>query len=825
MADQISELSSGDQYHVEPYDTMEDEHVSSELQFSEEDDSRVADSHPMPETHAKRKASPDCIEGIPSQKKIKQTEDESQDLTESSVATAAVTEKSQEALSPAQKNYLVKKLATLQGRKFAESFVSTATLIPEDTITCPVPIDLNKMMAKLLEDKYLSAAAFQDDVQLAVQDPTSGNGKKLQDHVMKFMEKLPKSQRHKRKADESAGNNSAALVTRTLHPGQSELQRRETEYAQKQVKAYRDGTHSNKGKKLRNLVLEKARYLAAEKRKKEAKLAEKTRRLETSTRLMKKSLQTGRMDTDGGVETEKAKETETSGAEKADGDSVDSCMEYREGEKANEDLADDIAEEHEDEEAQEDLAVREVDEAADKDDEENEKNHTSLKVIEGVGSNSTIARLLDISSYEENLLKLSKDLPTQQQIDELDRAAHRGPNFIGRTASTIRGLKFGRHHKKTNGYTTGDVLLPAADSRNRSYCSHQSLVDLSQGEITYMVGNHLVWKDLISDEFLSYSKDPLFLVVHGLRRYHEDQGNVTIQLLDRRMAKAPDGTPAKFYSALDMYTIFEVPKWTGWGHTDRIKLHPRKFTPEYLTHGPVLTPGTKFKQALVEDLIADGLYEIFPEFEAPKDHKRSGLYTLQVVYRKIGYPPALNPHIDAAGENTSQKDAVNTGAHASAVLEANPSSSSSSSAAAAAAAASSSSSPPPTSSTTGSSVTDTSGALVPAPSSKSATSSSNASKLKPKKAASPIYSYHNCARQKPVTVELLNTVRKVTLNFIDFPEGIDKSTVEPPLHAFICFLTFEKRRPKDPVFLEWIEKRYNGISALPRPNHVFSMLT
>ena len=236
-----------------------------------------------------------------------------------------------------------------------------------------------------------------------------------------------------------------------------------------------------------------------------------------------------------------------------------------------------------------------------------------------------------------------------------------------------------------------------------------------------MVGNHLIWKDLISDEFLSYSKDPLFLVIHALTRYHEDQGTVTIQFLDRRMAKTRDGTPARFYSALDIYTIFEVPKWTGWGHTNHVKLHRRKFRQKFLTHGLVLTPGTIFKQVLVKDLISDGLYKIFPEFEAPEDHKRSRLYTLQIVHRKIGCPPEPMPPVDAAAESTSQTDPTSVGAHASATSEVAPLSS------------------PSSSSSTASSVTDASVASGPAPSPDFATTNSSASKSKPKKAYSPRY--------------------------------------------------------------------------------------
>ena len=72
-----------------------------------------------------------------------------------------------------------------------------------------------------------------------------------------------------------------------------------------------------------------------------------------------------------------------------------------------------------------------------------------------------------------------------------------------------------------------------------------------------------------------------------------------------------------------------------------------------------------------------------------------------------------------------------------------------------------------------------------------------------------------------MTPELLTIVRKVTLNFVVVPESTDTTTTEPPLHAFICFLTFEKRRQKDPVFLEWIKKRYNGTLASLAPNIFF----
>lgn len=300
-----------------------------------------------------------------------------------------------------------------------------------------------------------------------------------------------------------------------------------------------------------------------------------------------------------------------------------------------------------------------------------------------------------------------------------------------------------------------------------------------------MIGNHLIWKDLVADEFLSYSKDPLFLVVHALRRHHEEQGDVTIQFVDRREAKTVDGTPARFIPALGIYTVFNVPKWRHWGHSNNIMLHPRKFTQEFITHGVLTTLGTIFKQARIEDLITDGLYEIFPEFAASSDHKRAGLYTLQAVYRKVGYPPSKSAHATDVPELQTNSD-VSSDLTATAL-----------------GAVSSSPNADATSSST------------------SSTPSSEPNAKKPYSRTRPIYSYDNCARTTPMTSGLLNIVRKVTMNFRRIPENVDASSIEPPLHAFICFLTFEKRETEDPMFMQWIKDHYNGIfSTVPfRYNH------
>lgn len=312
-----------------------------------------------------------------------------------------------------------------------------------------------------------------------------------------------------------------------------------------------------------------------------------------------------------------------------------------------------------------------------------------------------------------------------EQIYALGEASLLGPNFLGRTASLTSGKRFG-NTRKTNGSTSQDLLLPAADT-NEEYDQHAALADLSQGEIIYMTGHHLAWADLRGDELLSYSTDMLFLLVHALGRANRGQGGVTIQVFNRRKARTTDGNSAAFYHALDLYTIFEIPKWSGWQGWHPTKLHPRKFTHEFLSHGTIRCEDSSMKQATLEDLIRDGLFEIFPPLRTPQDHMQEGLYTAQVVFRRIGYPPR-NPWIN----------------------EENP----------------------------------------------------------------PIYSYEDCPQVKAVTIELLQTVRKVSLNFRDAVDRLDTVAVDPPLHTFIGFLTLEKRRRSDPIFTQWIKQHYTGKSHL-----------
>ena len=327
--------------------------------------------------------------------------------------------------------------------------------------------------------------------------------------------------------------------------------------------------------------------------------------------------------------------------------------------------------------------------------------------------------------YKEKLRELSKDAPTKQQLAKMKLAGSGGPNYLGRTVSQTSGMRREVRYRQTNGHTTHNMLMPAADTHDE-HAVHGSIGMMTQGEVQYMLGQHLIWNDIPGDEFLSHSVDPLFLVQHALNRHEKGQGDVTIQFLDRRTMTDMTGKPAVFYRALDLYDIFKVPVWGGWTKRNIGALLPRKFTQEYLSHGTIATANPRFHQAKIVDLIRDGLYDVFPPFKIPAEHDRAELYTGQVVMRGMGYPPR---------ETT-----------------------------------------------------------VPIVGNK------------------PLYSYDDCEKTTPFTVEFLRTVQKLTRLFGGETDTGDGGMVEPHLHVFICFLTFEKRLNRDPVFLEWIKSHYKGES-------------
>ncbi|KAK6428596.1 hypothetical protein LTR95_015259 [Oleoguttula sp. CCFEE 5521] len=331
-------------------------------------------------------------------------------------------------------------------------------------------------------------------------------------------------------------------------------------------------------------------------------------------------------------------------------------------------------------------------------------------------------------------IELLKSLPTEEiskdTMTQLAKLGSRGSPYVGRTVSTSTGHKPGNSKaskRRTNGHTAQDVLLPSAASRSNQV--PKSMDRMTVGDLIYILVNHLVWKDLEVDEFLSYSSDFLFLFIDALNRHSEKQGNVTIQIIDRRESVDKNDKPVPFWSALDLAKELDIynPDYV-WDRYIEGDIHPRKFTHEYLSWGSLRYKNSTLLQANLADLIADGLYKLFPDFETPRGCGRVGLYQGQVRCRVIGYP--------------SKEGARN------------------------------------------------------------ATSPYLAS----------LYSYTDCDKEDPMTVELLMLVRKLALRFGTKSNvgGYRLAGVgQPHLFVFLNLLAFHKRPARDPVFLSWITTHYS----------------
>lgn len=227
---------------------------------------------------------------------------------------------------------------------------------------------------------------------------------------------------------------------------------------------------------------------------------------------------------------------------------------------------------------------------------------------------------------------LSREPPTAAHIELMMAASSIGPNYLGRTSAARAGGGHGPAGRKSNGMTTEDEIKPAA-SINDDHACHARLIDLTQGEITFMVGSHLSWADKRGDELSSYSKSFTFLVMHALSRHTAGAQDVTVQFFDRRRTSQADGSPAVFYPAPSLFEIFEVARKYP-SNSEKIK-STAMFTQEFLAHGNIILNQIRLRPASIEDLIEKGLLEILP---LRKDEHGEFVVARAAECRNRGFP-------------------------------------------------------------------------------------------------------------------------------------------------------------------------------------------
>jgi hypothetical protein len=165
-----------------------------------------------------------------------------------------------------------------------------------------------------------------------------------------------------------------------------------------------------------------------------------------------------------------------------------------------------------------------------------------------------------------------------------------------------------------------------------------------------MLGHHLLWRDRIQDELLSWTISYLFACVHLYLRHLKGQEIASISMINRTRAVHPESwhveqlgsqanKPAKFYSANDLCDSTGVYHNHEWQCSKDIPgLHPRKTNHEYITHGVVEYPNDDIlQQATWGDLVAIGIFELVPELKVSSCSRAAGLYTALRYIRISNY--------------------------------------------------------------------------------------------------------------------------------------------------------------------------------------------
>lgn len=177
-----------------------------------------------------------------------------------------------------------------------------------------------------------------------------------------------------------------------------------------------------------------------------------------------------------------------------------------------------------------------------------------------------------------------------------------------------------------------------------------SINDIPLQELRPMLGQHLLWRDRIQDELLSWTISFVFATVHLYLRHLKGQEIGCISAINRTRASHPEdwhveqlvsqvNNPAKFHSANDLcdYTgVYHDHEWPC--QRDLPSLHPRKTNHEYITHGVVEYPeNDRLQQATWDGLVAAGIFELVPELKVPSSSRAAGLYTVLRYIRTTNY--------------------------------------------------------------------------------------------------------------------------------------------------------------------------------------------
>ncbi|KAK5723283.1 hypothetical protein LTR15_004980 [Elasticomyces elasticus] len=172
--------------------------------------------------------------------------------------------------------------------------------------------------------------------------------------------------------------------------------------------------------------------------------------------------------------------------------------------------------------------------------------------------------------------------------------------------------------RHTQGIATQWKIQPSASEAGRPlHDSIYAFPDLIS--VIKNLGNRILWNRRPDDEFTSYSKSPLFILVHTILRRTLKNKHITISWIDTTQATRNDGKPAEFYDVTELKRILGVIKWAGWNVWAFLRLKSPWYTHEYVAHGEVNLGTNAFRQVTLKELESHRLYNFAPEFHCDED--------------------------------------------------------------------------------------------------------------------------------------------------------------------------------------------------------------
>jgi hypothetical protein len=204
-----------------------------------------------------------------------------------------------------------------------------------------------------------------------------------------------------------------------------------------------------------------------------------------------------------------------------------------------------------------------------------------------------------------------------ERVDPTIFMPHGGLEGLSEYLDCIPHYLFRASSPRSSGTTTKNLIASAAAKYG---LDRSDILGRHWEKAVEMIKSHLLWQNCTDDNLMSWTSSFLFAAQHAIRREATDKpaskaDSIHITILDTR--KVPRGTFLPAVTLLQAYNI----ESTG-------KLRQDYYYGEYLSQGRLYSDA--IVTTTLDELIAHGLYELYPPFAEVAQKHRLCLRVLQL---------------------------------------------------------------------------------------------------------------------------------------------------------------------------------------------------